>query len=115
MADEQDRAEELDDDGIGAPAPDHLMGAQAFGAAGVEPHAGESVAQRAARENPEPELGDVGPLNQGEGVDPTLHDFATELEAPVPAELAAMHEVDEDGPLADDRLTPADLPEDDLP
>lgn len=115
MADEQDRAEELDEEAIGAPAPDHLMGAEAFGAAGVEPHAGESVARRAARENPEPELGDLGPLQQGAEVDPTLHDFATELEAPVPAELAAMHEIDEGGPLDDDRLAPADLPEDDLP
>lgn len=112
MADEQDQAEETDDEAIGAPAPDHLLGAQAFGAAGVEPHAGESVAQRAAREQPEPELGDEGPLPQD---DPTLSDVATEREAPVPAELQAMHEIDEDGPLDDDRLSPADLPEDDMP
>lgn len=114
MADEQDRAEELDDEAIGAPAPDHLMGAQAYGAAGVEPHAGESVAQRAAREQPEPKLGDEGPLADGED-DPTLHDVATEREAPVPAELAAMHLVNEGGPIEDDRLSPADLPEDDMP
>lgn len=114
MADEQDQAEETDDEAIGAPAPDHLRGAQAFGAAGVEPHAGESVAQRAAREQPEPKLGDEGPLDP-ELKDPTLSDVALEREAPVAAELQAMHLVDEDGLVDDDRLIPADLPEDDLP
>lgn len=114
MPDEQDHAEELDDEATGAPAPDHLMGAQAYGAAGVEPHAGESVAQRAAREEPEPKLGDEGPLDDGED-DPTLHDVATEREAPIPSELAAMHLVDDGEPIDDVRLSPADLPEDDLP
>lgn len=53
MQDEQDRAEALDDDKGGDPAPDKPPGAQAYGAAGAEPHAVESVARRAAREEPD--------------------------------------------------------------
>jgi hypothetical protein len=105
MADEQDRAEALDDDNIGEPAPDHLLGAQAYGAAGAEPHAVESVAARAGREEPEelpldplPTSSD-GPRSEEDIVsgDDTLRDVAQEKEAPIPAEEAALHVVDEDG------------------
>jgi hypothetical protein len=107
MADEQDRAEALDDDKIGEPAPDHLLGAQAYGAAGAEPHAVESVAARAGREEPEdlpldplPTASTAeGPLSEEDIVsgDETLRDVAQEREAPIPAEEAALHVVAEDG------------------
>ncbi len=100
MADEQDRAEALDDDAEPEPLPDHLLGAQAYGAAGAEPHADEPVARRAAREEPEQR-----PIPAGvEDDDPTLHDVATERESPRPAEEAAMHVVGEGGPVAPDDL-----------
>jgi hypothetical protein len=99
--DEQDRAEALDDDAEPMVAPDHLVGAQAYGAAGAEPHATEPVARRAAREEPELGLAEIG--DEARGVqrtdDPTLHDVATERAAPPPAEEAAMHVVD-DAPSA---------------
>lgn len=53
MADEQDRAEALDEDKLGEFPPEKPPGAQAYGAAGAEPHADEPVAARAAREEPE--------------------------------------------------------------
>jgi hypothetical protein len=107
MADEQDRAEALDDDELdGEYPPDKLLGAEAYGAAGTEPGAPESVAQRAAREEPE-EVPLDRPLTSGdpEAVvladgddftgDETLRDVVQEREAPIPAEEAAIHVVDE--------------------
>lgn len=80
MQDEQDRAEALDDDKGGDPAPDKPPGAQAYGAAGAEPHATESVAARAAREEP-----DVLPEDPEREVDESLLDQAAlEGTAPVP-------------------------------
>ncbi|QXC59782.1 hypothetical protein KSP35_15525 [Aquihabitans sp. G128] len=106
MADAQDQAVNLDDDELdGEYPPDHLMGAEAYGEAGAEPGAPESVEKRAAREEPE-ELPLDPTLTVGEdGVvlapdddfsgDPTLRDVVQEREAPIPAEEAALHVVDE--------------------
>jgi hypothetical protein len=92
MADAQDRAEALDDDKLGgAFPPDTLMGAQAYGAAGAEPHAGESVVARAAREEPEQRPEPTGIPAEDDLVD----DVAQEREAPIPAEEAAVHVIDE--------------------
>lgn len=106
MADEQDRAEALDEDKIGEFPPDKPPGAQAYGAAGAEPHADEPIAARAAREEPEelpldqPATGsdpDEATLSvdDPQGGDPSLRDVATEKAATRPAEVAAMHVVDE--------------------
>jgi hypothetical protein len=93
MADEQDHAEALDDDKLGGEfPPDTLIGAQAYGAAGAEPHAVESVAARAAREEPEQ-------LPEPTGIpaeDDLVDDVAQEREAPIPAEAAAVHVIDEE-------------------
>ncbi len=107
MADAQDRAEALDDDELGGEfPPDQLLGAEAYGEAGAEPGAPESVAKRAAREEPEerpldtpPTAGEVdevvlAPDDDFAG-DPTLRDVVQEREAPVPAEEAAIHVIDE--------------------
>lgn len=107
MADEQDQAEALDDDKLGEFPPEKPPGAAAYGAAGAEPHAGESVAQRAAREEPEdiplpslPTAGDpdVAVLSDDDPLagDPTLRDVAQEKAGVRPAEEAAMHVVDAD-------------------
>jgi hypothetical protein len=55
MTDEQDRSEALDDDKLEDLAfpPDKPIGVQAYGAAGTDPPVGESVAARAAREEPD--------------------------------------------------------------
>lgn len=91
MVDEQDRAEMLDDDAQPMVAPDKPPGAQAYGAAGAEPHAVESVARRAARE--EPELWETRSPGSGAEEPPPDDDFATERAAPPPAEVAAMQVV----------------------
>jgi len=112
MQDEQDRAEALDDDVGVDPAPDRPPGAQAYGAAGAEPHAPESVAARAAREEPDPaaeQPEDRPPLQEdGDRVveedDPTLADVATERAAPRPAEEQAVQDPDDGAPVP-----PADL------
>jgi hypothetical protein len=105
MADEQDRAEALDEDELGEFPPEKPLGAQAYGAAGAEPHAPESVVARAAREEPEEvpdavdpdDVRDVEVLSEEDiaGGDSTIRDVATEKSAAVPAEEAAMHVVDE--------------------
>ena len=77
MPDEQDRAEALDDDELGEMPPDKPLGAQAYGAAGAEPHADESVRRRAAREEPDE-------------LDPWADDTGG------PAEAAAVHMIDEE-------------------
>jgi hypothetical protein len=93
MADEQDRAETVDDEVIGGEyPPDTLLGAQAYGAAGAEPHAVESVAARAAKEEPEQ-------LPEPTGIpadDDLVDDVVQEREAPIPAEEAAVHVIDEE-------------------
>ncbi|HEX2577827.1 MAG TPA: hypothetical protein VHK88_15860 [Aquihabitans sp.] len=108
MADEQDKAEALDDDELdGEYPPDHLLGAQAYGAAGTEPGAPESVAQRVGREEPEEvpaerplTISDLDQVHTDDGDifvgDMTQRDVVQEREAPVPAEEAAMHIIDED-------------------
>jgi len=115
MADEQDRAEGLDEDKIGEFPPDKLLGAAAYGAAGTDPGAPESVTARAAREEPEempleslaeasdPDamvLSDDDPL----AGDPSRRDIATEKGDVVPAEEAAMHMVDEELPGFDSEV-----------
>ncbi|CAN5697327.1 hypothetical protein BH10ACT1_BH10ACT1_23530 [soil metagenome] len=106
MADAQDRANALDDDELGGEyPPDKLMGAEAYGEAGAEPGAPEDVAKRAAREEPEERPGDPYLLIGEDGVvlapddafagDPSLRDVVQEREAPVPAEEAALHVIDE--------------------
>lgn len=121
MARDQDDAERLDDDALdGEYPPDKLLGAQTYGAAGAEPHAVESVAARAARE--EPEEGAGPPSDQ----QPIGTDFeggmAQDREAPVPAEEAALHveggiaaeeldELDELAPIEEiEDPNPMDLP-----
>lgn len=105
MADEQDRAEALDEDNLGEMPPEHPPGAQAYGAAGAEPHATESVIARAARENPEERPSLDGALTDEAklvlsaddpiGGDPSLRDTTPEKTATLSAEEAAMHVVDE--------------------
>lgn len=107
MADAQDKAESLDDDEMaGEFPPDHLMGAEAYGAAGADPGAPEDVARRAAREEPEerplppmattsdPTVAVLSDEDDFAG-DETLRDVVQEREAPQPAEEAAIHAVDE--------------------
>jgi|GEM_PF-2086322 len=107
MGDPQDQAENLDDDELdGAYPPDKLLGAEAYGEAGTDPGAPESVERRAAREEPEEvpgQLGDEaygteGPLDPEDsfGGDESLRDVVQEREAPIPAEEQAIHLVDED-------------------
>lgn len=91
MQDEQDRAEALDDDKGGDPAPDKPPGAQAYGAAGAEPHAVESVASRAAREEPDvlpvdPEA-PVGTDDPSEGALPPDPERAVDPDDRVPTAL----------------------------
>ncbi len=105
MADEQDRAEALDEDKLGEMPPEHPPGAQAYGAAGAEPHATESVIARAARENPEErpsldgalmnEAREILSVDDPTGGDPSLRDTAAEKSATLSAEESAMHVVDE--------------------
>lgn len=107
MANEQDQAEALDEDKLGEFPPEKPPGAQDYGAAGAEPHAGESVARRAAREEPEevpleplPTTGDpdVAVLADDDPTagDPTTRDVAQEKAATRPAEEAALNVVDAD-------------------
>lgn len=107
MADAQDKSESLDDDKIGDDfPPDEPLGADAYGEAGAEPGAPESVVRRSAREEPEelplqplatrsdPELGALADGDDFSG-DASLRETVQEAEAPVAAEEAAMHVVDE--------------------
>lgn len=132
MADEQDQAEQLDDDEMGGEfPPDKMLGAQAYGAAGTEPGAPESVAQRAGREIPDqvpldplPTSSDPEAVLSGDeafGDDPTMRDVVQEREAPLPAEEAAMHVVDDDFLEVESQVDDPDLaaalaedPDDDL-
>ena len=66
------------------------MGAEAYGEAGAEPGAPESVERRAAREEPEQQ-----PEPQGYPDDDEIDDTVQEHEAPIPAEVAAVHAIDE--------------------
>lgn len=108
MVDAQDRAEGLDDDELdGEFPPDKLIGAEAYGEAGAEPGAPEDVAKRAAREEPE-EVPLERPGTEGDldamvldpdddfGGDPSQRDVVQEREAPMAAEVAAIHVIDED-------------------
>ncbi len=108
MTDEQDQAEALDDDELdGAYPPDTVLGVpDAVSEAGTDPGGPESVAARSYREEPEavpteslPTASDAeNVLSGGNGSagDPTLNDVVQEREAPVPAEIDAIHVVDED-------------------
>lgn len=125
MADEQDTAEQLDEDEVeGTYPPDKLLGAQAYGAAGAEPHAVESVAARAAREEPEEGAG-VSSDQQPIGTD-FEGGMVQDREAPAPAEEAALHvdegiaveeldDVDELAPIEEiEDPNPMDIPAADL-
>jgi len=97
MSDPQDQAESLDEDKIGGEyPPDKLWGAEAYGAAGTDPGAPEIVERRAAREEPEQR-----PEPQGYPGDDDIRslddvdDAVQEHEAPIPAEEAAVHAIDE--------------------
>jgi hypothetical protein len=115
MADEQDQAEALDEDKLGEFPPEKPPGAQAYGAAGAEPYAGESVAQRAAREEPEevpleplptagdPEVAVLADDDPAEG-DPTTGDVAQEKAEVRPAEEQALHVVDAEVPGFDSTI-----------
>lgn len=98
----------LDDDELtGEYPPEKLMGAEAYGAAGTDPGAPESVIARAAREEPEEEPLPSGTAGSGDPTidvlspeddfagDETLRDVVQEREAPAPAEEAALHLIDE--------------------
>ncbi|MCU1358620.1 MAG: hypothetical protein JWM89_4038 [Acidimicrobiales bacterium] len=99
MPDEQDAAEALDDDelstdelgdaGEGWEPPDRPPGVQAYGAAGGEPHATESVIARAAREEPEELPDDIDA--DGNEVQVEGEEWGDDQ----PAEVAALHAVDE--------------------
>jgi len=108
MADEQDQAEAVDDDELdGAYPPDRTLGIpDAVSEAGTDPGAPESVVDRMAREEPEtvpsetlPTASDPDAVVLADGDvftgDPTLRDVVQEREAPVPAEVDAIHVVDE--------------------
>ncbi len=108
MADEQDQAEALDDEELdGAYPPDRVMGIpDAVSEAGTDPGAPESVVGRTYREEPEdlprepssPASDTDAALAEGEASagDSTLSDVVQEREAPVSAEVDAIHVVDED-------------------
>lgn len=93
MSDPQDIAESLDDDKIGGDyPPDKLLGAQAYGAAGAEPHATESVVARAAREEPDDLAAALERSSDGIPPEETHpEEMVQEREAPRPAEEAALH------------------------
>jgi hypothetical protein len=101
MSDPQDLAESLDDDKFGGDyPPDKLLGAQAYGAAGAEPHATENVTARAAREEPD-DLAEALD-READGIPPeesSSEAVVQEREAPRPAEEAALHVT---GELVDD-------------
>ena len=105
MSDAQDRAEALDDDQFaGEFPPDKLLGAEAYGAAGADPGAPESVIARAAREEPELLPEDVAdePFEPDDlaGEGGSVSGGVQDREAPLDAEDAAMHLVDD--PVFDD-------------
>lgn len=99
MGDEQDAAEAFDDDELGRSdadddggetwiAPDHLVGAEAYGAAGADPGAPEGVIAREAREVPE---------DDGDGdLDDQVRLDGEDWDDDAPAEVSAMHAVNED-------------------
>ncbi|HRW36103.1 MAG TPA: hypothetical protein P5254_00285 [Aquihabitans sp.] len=105
MSDAQDRAEALDDDRFtGEFPPDQLIGAEAYGAAGADPGAPEGVIARAAREEPEvvPQDAADEPYSPDDlaGSGGSVEGSVQDLEAPLDAEDAAMHLVDD--PVFDD-------------
>lgn len=114
MADEQDRAEALDEDNIGEFPPEKLLGAEAYGAAGADPGAPEGVIARAARENPEEVPSEDGSgadldllvLSEDDPVagDPSTRDVATEKGDTRTAEESAMHVVDQELPDFDSEV-----------
>jgi hypothetical protein len=93
MSDPQDSAEALDDDKFGGDyPPDKLLGAQAYGAAGAEPHATENVTARAAREEPDDLAEALDRAADGIPPEETYpEEIVQEREAPRPAEEAALH------------------------
>ncbi len=108
MADEQDQAEAVDNDELdGAYPPDRTLGIPDAGReAGTDPGAPKSVAGRMAREEPAtvpsetlPTASDPDAVVLADGDvftgDTTLRDVVQEREAPVSAEVDAIHVVDE--------------------
>jgi hypothetical protein len=111
--DSQDTAEALDDSVVDDPAPDKPLAVEDHGTTAEEQRRPETPADRARREQPDRppadrnertlDLVDPDPLDRpgddgeltGEGVhlgnDPTTADYPTEREAPLPAEVAALH------------------------
>lgn len=105
MTDPQDQAEQLDDDKIGGQfPPDTQLGAAAYGAAGTDPPVGESVARRAAREEPEEKPEPTGVPADDDPVD----DVAQERSAPIAAEEAAVHPIDP-GPAVESEIDDPEL------
>ena len=102
----------IDDSAVDDPAPDEPLGSEEYGTTVAEQRHPESVADRVRREEPDvvradddlpPGLVEVDPLDQpgddgmltgeaaGEFRDPTTRDYPTEREAPIPAEVDALH------------------------
>ena len=110
----QDRAEALDDDKLGGEfPPEDPLGVDEYGTTAAEERVDEPLAERVAREEPEVDAPTDQPvpladrddaIQDGEAwaeeaavaePDATATDTATEREAPLPAEEAAIHEVPE--------------------
>ena len=116
MADEQDRAESLDDDKLPPElAPDEPYGVDRYGTTAAEERWDEPIAERVTAEVPddgrddvdvdegldlvEPDEGlrpDTEPAAVARAVLPEDDDTALEREGVRPAEQAAMHIVDDD-------------------
>ncbi|QYG91481.1 hypothetical protein HC251_02865 [Iamia sp. SCSIO 61187] len=92
MSDQQ-RAEALDDDKLGAEVPpEEPLGVEEYGTTPAEEAWDEPLEERIAREEPDVPVGDH---ERGEPSDPTLSDVAQEREGAVPAEEAALHVVED--------------------
>lgn len=118
----QDKAEALDDDMLGGDlSPNAPLGVEDFGTTPAEERYGEPLDERVRREQPdvtiavddpvvlpagpadaEPDIGEMPDRNPTDGPlaeedtssgDITTRDVATEHEAPLPAEEAAVHQV----------------------
>jgi hypothetical protein len=107
----QDRAEALDDDKLGTEVPpESPLGVEDYGTTAAEERYDEPLEERLRREEPDDPPVDDAPIqlvDDGDDdlvtaaaadaatADETLGDVATELEAPPPAEEAAVHETTE--------------------
>jgi hypothetical protein len=97
--DPQDEAEALDDDELAGARefpPERPFVVDDYGTTPAEERVPEPLEEFVRREQPDR----IRPLDDDEwfDVDETERDFATELEAPLPAEEAAIHVIDERDP-----------------